>query len=1144
MRKLIERLKELENFKYSTISGLNDGEKYFLPSLFSSKIVIITTNNQINNYYEQLSKTKKVLMLDSSLPQVISLGEKNTKVFKDYCLTLTNLALNNFDILLLTPSSLFQTLPSKIFAKNFLNLKIGINFNQKELILKLISMGYKKEEILSSTGEFSVRGDIIDLFPINLDRPIRLNFFDDEIEKINYFDPVNFAIEEELNEVQIFMNSLLNFENEDIENLQKTIKQNFSNIKIDAQSLVRLSSIVDSQFEFLQNGSSEVSSVFFLPFLSYFNASIFDYLDRTTKIFIDEPKLITDKLTDIENENLSTFLDLSLKGELLPKAVDFYRKKKDILTDLTKFPLVAFNRLISQNKIFKSDYCLNFLCQPFLNYQNRLLDLIDLLKMYKDNKVTALISAALPLTLKRIKNFLEEEHLPFIELESCSNILNLEEGKIYLTLQNFPYSANFENEKFVLIGSLSLNKESTIKPNKINKPQIEKAKFLPKVNDFVVHEVHGVGKCLGIKNMKLTSVSRDYIIIEYKDGDLLYLPPENADMLSAYVGEVAPKCNKIGGTEFFKIKQKVKNSLKEMAFDLTKVYSERLNSKGFKYSPDTYLQQEFENAFEFSYTPDQISAIKDIKADMESSKIMDRLLCGDVGFGKTEVALVASYKAIQDGKQVAIICPTTILCEQHYNTALSRLKNFLVNVEAINRFKTKREQNKILENLKEGKIDLICGTHRLFSKDVVFKDLGLIILDEEQRFGVEDKEKLKNIKRTVDVLSLSATPIPRTLYMSLTGIRDVSFLSTPPKMRKPIKTMVIDYSDTLLVNACKKELERGGQVLIVQNRIENIYNFYAHVKSLLPDAQIGVAHGQMDAKTLENAIYDLYTRKTQILISTILIENGIDLPFANTLFVMDADKLGLSALYQLKGRIGRSNIEAYAYFSFSKNKFLTQEAYKRLDAIMEFNDFGSGYKIAMRDLEIRGAGDILGKLQHGHIQQVGYDMYVKLLNEAVKEIKGEKLDSLKDIKIDISINAFLPDSYIASNEERISFYTKISKISSTEDFNNLIEETSKSYGDLPKSVLQLCMVGLIKNLAQKINVKQIVLNEFISKVIFYNDLLTDPQYASIYKELSKPSANYVLTCDNMPIIKFRQQNIEKNQSMLINFLNNFTQIKK
>ena len=513
-------------------------------------------------------------------------------------------------------------------------------------------------------------------------------------------------------------------------------------------------------------------------------------------------------------------------------------------------------------------------------------------------------------------------------------------------------------------------------------------------------------------------------------------------MITSNVGDFTPKCNKIGGAEFYNTKQKVKASVKKMALNLLKIYSKRQATKGFVYSKDTYLQQAFENAFPYTYTTDQSEAISQIKRDMESPQIVDRLVCGDVGYGKTEVALCAAYKAIQDGKQVAIICPTTILCEQHYNTCVSRMKDFMVRVAVINRFKTKAEQEHILQDLKNGDIDLICGTHRLLSKDVVFKDLGLLILDEEQRFGVEDKEKLKALKTNVDVLTLSATPIPRTLYMSLVGIRDISFLNTPPKDRINTETYVIDYSDTLLVDACKKELARGGQVLIVYNRVQTIYDFYAKVQKLLPEASIGLAHGQMQSKELEDSIYKLYTKQTQILISTVLIENGIDLPFANTLIVIDADKLGLSQLYQLRGRIGRSTRSSYAYFTFERNKVLSQEAYRRLDALMEFSEMGSGYKIAMRDLEIRGAGDILGAEQSGHMEKVGYDLYIKLLNQAVNEIKGQEQENIeyKDVKIDIDLNAYIPQEYIVGDENRIMYYTKISKINSQEQLYSLQKE--------------------------------------------------------------------------------------------------------
>ncbi len=1139
MEELKERLKELNNYKYCTISGLNDGEKYFLPSLFNEKIVIICNSiESLNNYKIQLlALNKKVLSLEDCLPLVISLNESNSKTLRNYCKVLSQLANEDFDILLVTPHSMFQTLPNKEFMiTSSLVFKKNNSYKQNELISILLSMGYLPQEVISKEGDYSIRGDTIDIFSSNYNKPLRLSFFDDELEQINFFDEINFKLEEEIEEVTIYSQTLFDRTKVDSKELRKKVDLDFSNLKLDSNSLLRLTEIIDTQFEYLENNISKISSVFFLPFCDYFNSNIFNYLNEKVKILIDEPKLITDKLTEIEDSNISSFLELSLKGEFLPKTMFFYQKKKDLLEDVKNFKLIAFSRLISQNKIFSSEFCLNFICYQNLKYQNHFVELTATCKNLIRNHHTLFLSCVLPLTLNKVKSFFDDEHLDYVEI---SSIEQLQHNKINLSLQNLPFSANFEMEHFILIGSNALNNRQELEKQS-NKVLESKPRFVPKIDDYVVHQVHGVGKCLGIKNLKLTNVYRDYIVIEYRDGDILYLPPENSDMLSAFVGEANPKCNKIGGTEFFKVKQKVKNSIKEMAFDLKQVYSSRLNSKGFKYSKDTYLQTEFENAFPYNYTQDQITAIKDIKSDMESNKIMDRLLCGDVGFGKTEVALVAAFKAIQDGKQVAIICPTTILCEQHYNTALGRLKNFMVEIACLNRFKTKKEQTKLLQELQEGKIDLICGTHRLFSKDVKFKDLGLIILDEEQRFGVEDKERLKNLKKTVDVLSLSATPIPRTLYMSLVGIRDVSFLSTPPKMRKPIRTMVIDYSDNLLVSACKKELDRGGQVLIVYNRVETILNFYAKVSSLLPGVNIGVAHGQMSPKQLEDAIYNLYSRKTQILISTILIENGIDLPYANTLFVIDADKLGLSQLYQLRGRIGRSNIEANAYFSFANNKTLTQDSYKRLDAIMEFSDFGSGYKIAMRDLEIRGAGDVLGKMQHGHIQQVGYDMYIKLLNEAVSELKGEKIEEIKEVKIDISLNAFLPETYIKTNEQRISFYTKVSKINSLQDYHNLLEETRNVYGDLPKSVTQLCIVGLIKNLSQKIQAKRVILNEFECKIMFYNDILSTPLFA----ELSKPSVYYVLTCENLPIIKLPNgQSIEKTQESLINFLSKFAQIK-
>ncbi|NCB48117.1 MAG: transcription-repair coupling factor [Clostridia bacterium] len=1131
MNRLKAKIDEIERFNQVTISGMNEGEKTFLPCFFHGKMMIVAKDFEMLEKYENMisSYGKRVISIYKKIPLLITFNDRQNADYKRLLKVVDALSKEDFDVLLVTPDALFQRLPRKEFVlgKN-LTLKKGKSYNPREIIKKLMSMGYSKQDIVAESGDFAFRGDILDVFAINAENPVRISFFDDEIDSINYFDIITFHSKKVCSELEIPSFSFLNIFDEEKKEITQKIRQDVAKLNLSPESMVQLMSVVNKQLELFDENISNVSNVFFLPFFEGFGATVFDYLCKEVRIIFDEPKLILDEIKQIEDENATNFLNLSLKGEFLPKNMEFYSTKKEILSGFSGgYPLVAFSRLLSQNKIFNSDNVVNFECGHTSKYFSRLLELTQDMKGFLSDGYTVIISCKNIALKNKIKTFFIEKS---IETFEAKNFEEIRTGKINLLTIDIFYSLHFELEKIVIVGIFDLLAHQSLKNEKKG---IEGRNFLPEVGQYVVHEVHGIGKCVEIKSIKITDVYRDYIVIEYLNKDRLYVPSENSDLLSLYSGEVTPKLNKIGGAEFYKIKQKVKSSLKKMAFDLLKVYGQRLNAKGYVYSKDTYLQSAFESAFPFPYTDDQVQALREIKKDMESSRVMDRLLCGDVGFGKTEVALAAAFKAIQDGKQVAFICPTTILCEQHFATTASRMKNFLVEVGVINRFKSNSEQKEILSNLLDGKIDIICGTHRLLSDDVKFKNLGLIIVDEEQRFGVEDKEKLKNKKLTVDVLSLSATPIPRTLYMSLSGIRDVSFLSTAPKDRKKIATAVIDYSDNILVDACKKELAREGQVLVVYNRVETIGNFYAHLKSLLPEAKIGLAHGQMNTKTLESAIYDLYSRKTQILISTVLIENGIDLPYANTLFVIDADKLGLSQLYQLRGRIGRSGIEAYSYFSFSKNKILSTDAYKRLDAIMEFSDFGSGYKLALRDLEIRGAGDVLGRSQSGHMQQVGFDLYVKLLNEAVKELRGEKVNEVREIKLDLSLSAYVPQDYISTNEQRILFYTKVSKIHFQKELTDLLNETASKFGPIPQPTVQLCKVGFIKNLGQKVLIKHIVLNEFETTITFYEDILKKP----LYKFLSSPSVDFVLKSDKSPIISLKkEQNKEKQEESLISFL--------
>lgn len=727
---------------------------------------------------------------------------------------------------------------------------------------------------------------------------------------------------------------------------------------------------------------------------------------------------------------------------------------------------------------------------------------------------------------KNLENFLNENGLSWRDYQEN---IEMEKGYIYLSSIAMPYSFSFLKEGVTAIGCDSLFRTSTTSFSKGKHALF----YLPKLGDYVVHTFHGIGKCVRIERLKISDIEKDYFIIEYKNGDKLYLPSEEASTISAYIGsEESPKLSSLGGAEFTRLKDRVRASIKEMAISLVEIYKERSQIKGFKFIRDEYLEKKFSDAFGFSETPDQLKAISDVDKDMESDKVMDRLICGDVGFGKTEVALRGAFKCIYNGKQVAFLCPTTILSEQHFRTAKERLEPFGVKVEVLNRFKTPAQVKDILRRVKEGEIDLIIGTHRMLSSDVSYKDLGLLILDEEQRFGVEHKEKIKNANRNIDVLTLSATPIPRTLNMSLSGIRDISIIETPPKDRLPVQTYLAEESEQLIKDVLSRELARGGQAFIVYNRVETIEEFASFVRRIMPLAKVGVAHGQMNERLLENVINRVYDGEYNILVSTTLIENGINLPSSNTMIVIDADRLGLSQLYQLRGRIGRGDRLGYAYLTYNKDKILTEDAYKRLEAIKEFSQLGSGFKIAMKDLEIRGSGNIFGKEQHGHIAKVGYDMFVKLLDEEVKEIKGEKVKIKSDVKLEISLSAYLSEDYVTESEQRIVYYTKISEISSREEMNEILEAMKDGYGEIPLELKNLCNMAYLRNLAGEFEVDKIRINKFECLVYLKKkEDIIDRRLSNI---LSQYDAK--LTFDSQVKIKFNSnENVQNKLDMLLEF---------
>ncbi len=972
--------------KEKTLGGFFVGEKV-LYSAIQNRCVYVCGD------FVSASKLKKGLSDCGKRAQIISCGRENEDEkdlnLRPFAENVSSFMKDDLDVLIVLPSSLSTKFDLDFLLKN-IQIERQASAPIEDLVQKLVGFGYDRVDYVTSVGQFAVRGDVVDIFICGEENPARIEFFDEEVERIAFFD---FST-------------------------VKTIK-NVEKIKISP------------------------------IFLKFGNDSVFDLCDN---IFVDEP-------TKIENECM--ILEKA-REELSWNSEKFFLRFSEI--NLSKYTVFSNTRdsQFENKTVGQKSYITDFL------------SLKKDVAMYADGGMNVFLFAGSFFEI--LQEFLMTNKIAYriFDGELVAGV------RIYLCKEYFAYSFSFLQFGIVGIGTDDMyrNQHVTYRSGRQN------FSYLPKVGDFVVHSFYGVGRCKDIVRMKLSHFEKDYFVLEYKNGALLYLPSEQANLLSAYVGADNPKLNGLGSSEWARLKQKVKDDLKEIAISLAKIYKERKEKKGIVFERDDELEKQFADAFEFELTPDQAQAIFDIEQDMLGGKIMDRLVCGDVGFGKTEVALRAIFKAVYNSKQVAFLCPTTILSEQHYRSTLARMKEFGLRIEVLNRFKTEKQTKEICKRLAEGKIDILIGTHKILNENVKFKDLGLLVLDEEQRFGVKDKEKIKKIKTDVDVLTLSATPIPRTLHMSLSGIRDISIIATPPRDRLPIQTYVSPYSDQLLQDVVSRELSRNGKALVLFNKVSEIYNFRSHVAALLPQAKIGVAHGQMIEQELSKVINDLYDDKFNLFISTTLIENGVDLPALNTLFVVDCDMLGLSQLYQIRGRIGRSDKLAYAYLTFDGGKVLTEDAYKRLEAIKEFRELGSGFKIAVRDLEIRGAGNILGKEQHGHMQKVGYDMYVKLLEEVTKELSGQKASVEREIKMELVLDAYISEQYLSSQEERIIFYNKISKISSQEEFDEVTGQLRDSNGELPTETLNLCKVAFLKNLAGQFNVSKIKINGLDTLVYF------------------------------------------------------------
>lgn len=975
-----------------------------------------------------------------------------------------------------------------------------------EISKKLTAIGYERVPMVENHGQFALRGGIIDIYTYTDEAPVRIELWDDEIDSIRYFDVESQRSVEKCDSCTIFPATECILTDEEIENGIEKIRHE-ADVQLEAFG-VNEKRKTKEQME----GANRIKRLIadmertgdYGRYINSFLEECYglaDYFPKEETLFIlDEPGRIAERMELITYEYQESMKNRLAAGYALPSQTRLMRTIQEVYTQLAKGRVLLLSTLDYRPEHIEVDDYLRLSARGISTYNNSFDYLTDDLKKYKRNQYRVVLVCSSRTRAKRITKDLTDEGISAYYSEDMEK--SIQPGTCMVTYGSIHSGFEYPLMQVVLIT------ENDIFTNRQKRRQ-KKAKYDGKgiasfndlnIGDYVVHENHGLGVYKGIEKIKVDGIEKDYVKITYDDGGNLYVLATQLDRLQKYAGadtEKKPKLNKLGGQEWNKTKAKVHGAVEEVARDLVELYALRQNQKGYQYGPDTVWQQEFEEMFPYGETDDQLNAIADTKRDMESSRIMDRLICGDVGYGKTEIAIRAAFKAVQEGKQVAYLVPTTILAQQHFNTFEQRMKGFPVKVAQLSSFRTSKEIKATLSDLKKGMVDVVIGTHRLLSKDVEFKDLGLLIIDEEQRFGVTHKEKIKKLKNNVDVLTLSATPIPRTLHMSLVGIRDMSVLEEPPVDRVPIQTFVTEHNDEMIREAINREIARDGQVYYVYNRVRSIDEAAAHIQELVPDANVAYAHGQMDKRQLEKIMYDFINKEIDVLISTTIIETGMDISNVNTMIIEDADKFGLSQLYQLRGRVGRSSRTAYAFLLYRRDRMLTEVAEKRLSAIREFSDFGSGFKIAMKDLEIRGAGNVLGKSQHGHMAAVGYDLYCKMLNEAVNDLKGVKNDYSFETNVDLAVDAYIPSTYIRSEYQKLDVYKRIAAIETEDELSDMKDELRDRYGSLSQSALNLIEIALIKSMAHKIGIMEIKggLDDTASPAVYRTVLTVSPKAA-------------------------------------------------
>lgn len=961
-------------------------------------------------------------------------------------------------------------LPSpNAFKDSIVKISVGEEYDQHAFIHQLKENGYRKVTQVQTQGEFSLRGDILDIFEISQLEPCRIEFFGDEIDGIRSFEVETQLSKENKTELTIFPASDMLLREKDYQRGQSALEKQISKT---------LSPILKSYLEEILSSfhqkQSHADSRKFLSLCYDKTWTVFDYIEKDTPIFFDDYQKLMNQYEVFERD-LAQYFTEELQNSKAFSDMQYFSDIEQIYKKQS--PVTFFSNLQKGLGNLKFDKIYQFNQYPMQEFFNQFSFLKEEIERYKKMDYTIILQSSNSMGSKTLEDMLEEYQIKLDSRDKtsiCKESVNLIEG-------NLRHGFHFVDEKILLITEHEIFQKKL--KRRFRRQHVSNAERLKDYNelekgDYVVHHIHGIGQYLGIETIEIKGIHRDYVSVQYQNGDQISIPVEQIHLLSKYISSdgKAPKLNKLNDGHFKKAKQKVKNQVEDIADDLIKLYSERSQLKGFAFSADDDDQDAFDDAFPYVETDDQLRSIEEIKRDMQASQPMDRLLVGDVGFGKTEVAMRAAFKAVNDHKQVVILVPTTVLAQQHYTNFKERFQNFAVNVDVLSRFRSKKEQTATLEKLKNGQVDILIGTHRVLSKDVVFADLGLMIIDEEQRFGVKHKETLKELKKQVDVLTLTATPIPRTLHMSMLGIRDLSVIETPPTNRYPVQTYVLEKNDSVIRDAVLREMERGGQVYYLYNKVDTIVQKVSELQELIPEASIGYVHGRMSEVQLENTLLDFIEGQYDILVTTTIIETGVDIPNANTLFIENADHMGLSTLYQLRGRVGRSNRIAYAYLMYRPEKSISEVSEKRLEAIKGFTELGSGFKIAMRDLSIRGAGNLLGKSQSGFIDSVGFELYSQLLEEAIAKRNGNANANTRtkgNAELILQIDAHLPDTYISDQRHKIEIYKKIRQIDNRVNYEELQEELIDRFGEYPDVVAYLLEIGLVKSYLDKVFVQRV-----------------------------------------------------------------------